>query len=392
MSRQASRRGIVLTLIAVAPLAWELDGSTALVVTTSPVSRGTIERRIVAKGTLEAAVAVQVAAQVDGEIDALDADQNAAVTAGEILARIDSASADGQLRDAEATCGAAEIELSRAQHAADDARERAARAERLTSAQMIARADLDATETTLDEANAALAAAESEVMRTRAALRQASAFREQTIIRSPIDGIVTSRHVVVGQTVATNPQSPALFTIAADLKQLRLPVRLDASDAEAVHAGDPVTFEVAAFPSETFHGTVAELRPAAAGGMVISYSLIVDVANANGTLTPGLTATLNLQASRHDNVVRIPNRALAFHPQAELLDTFSASTVAAIDAGTPAAQGQLGQVWQYDGKQFIGITVRTGLSDGTSTELLSGGVRSGDLLTTGATPEQRSRD
>jgi HlyD family secretion protein len=333
-----------------------------------------------------------VAAQVAGEIDALNADRSAAVTAGEVLARIDSASADGQLRDAEATCGAAEIELSRAQRAADDARQRAARAESLTSAQMIARADLDATETTLDEANAGLAAAESEVMRARAALRQASAFREQTIIRSPIDGIVASRNVVVGQTVASNPQSPALFTIAADLKQLRLLVRLEASDVEAVHAGDPVTFEVATVPNETFHGTVAEVRPAAAGGMVIGYSLIVDVPNANGTLTPGLTATLNLQASRRDNVVRIPNRALAFHPQAELLDTFSVRAVAASDADIPAAQGQLGQVWLYDGKQFIGITVRTGLSDGTWTELLSGRVHSGDLLTTGATPEQRSRD
>jgi len=386
------RRSIVLALIAVAPLAWELDGSTALVVTTAPATLGTIDRRIIVRGTLEPAAAIPVVAPVAGQIDVVNVEPNAPVTAGEMLARIDGAPADQQLRDAEAACGAAEIELSRAQHAADEARQHAAQAERLTSAQMIARADLDATETSFDEANAEVTAAESEVLRTRAALRQASALREQTIVRSPIDGIVTAQNAVVGQTIDATSPSPVLFTIAADLKQLRLGVRVEASDIDAVHAGDPVTFEVAAFPHEPFHGTVAELRPEAAGAAVIGYSMIVDVPNADGRLAPGLTATVSLQASRRDNVVRIPNRALAFRPQAEMLDTFTERSVAAIDLASPPAPGQLGQVWQYDGKQFIGISVRTGVSDGTWTELMSGRLRSGDLLATGATPEQRSRD
>jgi len=391
MSRPTSRRWVALTLIAVAPLAWELDGSTGLVVSTTPVSRGTIARRIVARGTLEAVAVAQVEAQVAGEIDSLNADEHSAVTAGEVLARIDSASADGQLRDAEALCGAAETELSRAERAADEARQRAARAESLTSARMLPRVNLDATEASLDEANADVAAAESEVMRTLAAVRQATAFREQTIIRSPIDGIITSRNLVVGQTITANPQSPVLFTIAADLKQLRLPVRREASDVESVHTGDSVTFDVSTYPNETFHGTVAELRPVPAGVTVISYSMIVDVPNADGKLRPGLTATVNLEASRHDNVVRIPNSALAFRPEAEMLDTYAETKVVSIDSQQPAAKGQVGQVWQYDGNRFTRITVRTGLSDGTWTELMSGSVNSGDLLATAATFEQRSR-
>ena len=386
-----TRRWVVVGLIAAAPLVCERDSSTALVVTTAPASKGTIERRIVARGTLEAAAVAEVGAHVAGAIDSVTADENSLVTAGEILARIDSASADEQLRDAEALCGAAETELSRAESAADAARQRAARAESLTLARMLARADLDATETSLDEANADVAAAESEVVRTRAAVRQASAFREQTIIRSPIDGIVTARNAVVGQTVAATPESPALFTIAADLTQLRLPVRLDASDAEGVHAGDRVAFEVAMYPNATFHGTVAELRPVPAGTTVIGYTVMVDVSNADGKLRMGLAATLSLKAARHDNVVRIPTSALAFRPPTEMLDTIAETNVAASDAGNPGANGQAGQVWRYDGTRFIGIAVRTGLSDGTWTELMSGAVNSGDLLVTGATFEQRSR-
>jgi len=391
MSRPASRRWVVLTLIAVAPLAWQLDGGTGIVIATAPVSRGTIARRIVARATLEAVAVAQIEAQIAGKIDSLNADEHSAVTAGEVLARIDSTSADEQLRDAEALCGAAETELSRAERAADEARQRAARAESLTSARMLPRANVDATETSLDEATADVAAAESEVLRTRAAVRQASAFREQTIIRSPIDGIVTSRNAVVGQTITANPQPPVLFTIAADLKQLRLPVRLEASDVDGVRTGESVAFEVATYPDETFHGTIAELRPMPAGITVISYSMVVDVPNADGKLRPGLTATVHLEASRHDNVVRIPNSALAFRPEAEMLDTLAETKVVPIDPEDPAAKGPVGQVWQYDGNRFTAITVRTGLSDGTWTELMGGAISSGDLLATAATLEQRSR-
>jgi HlyD family secretion protein len=387
-----SRRSIVLALVAIAPLAWELDGSTTLVVTGVPATLGTIERRTIVKGTLEVAAAVQVVAPVAGEIDAVNVEPKSAVTAGQVLARIDAAAADQQVRDAEAAFAAAELALSRVQGAADAARQRAALAERLTSAEMIARADLDATETSFDEANAEVTAAESEVLRTRAAWRQATAWREQTLVRSPIDGIVTSRNAAVGQPVDTTSPAPVLFTIAADLKQLRLSVRLDQSDSEAAHAGDPVTFEVTELPGEIFQGTVAELRPVVVGAAVIGYSMIVDVPNATGRLAAGLTASMSLRASRRDNVVRIPNRALAFRPQAELLDTFVESAAPAIDVASPSATGQPGEVWEYDGKQFIGIPVRTGISDGTWSELMSGGVHSGDLLATGATPERRSRD
>src|SRR5262245_37411730 len=196
-----SRRSVFLVFVVIALLIRERDGSTALVVTTAPVTLGTIERRTIVKGTREAAAAVQVAATVAGAIEAIGAELNAAVKSGDVLARIDAAAADQQLGDAEAAFAAAEAELTRVQQMADEARLRAARAERLTSAQMIARADLDASETSFDEANADVAAADAEVQRARAALRQAVAFHEQTIVRSPIDGIVTSRSVVVGQTV-----------------------------------------------------------------------------------------------------------------------------------------------------------------------------------------------
>jgi len=120
--------------------------------------------------------------------------------------------------------------------------------------------------------------------------------------------------------------------------------------------------------------------------------MIVDVLNSDGKLRPGLTATVRLNGARHDNVTRIPNSALSFRPQADMLKALAGTEVAAIDAEDPAAAGQRGQVWEYDGKRFIGITVRTGLSDDLWTELMSGAVNAGDLLATGAMLERRARD
>jgi len=381
--------------MAAASVAWELRGSTELVVTTAEVSTGTIERRIVASGTLAAIVAVEVRTQVSGTIESLNADFNSVVTAGQVLARLGSASVDAQLREAEAERRAAEADLSGAETAAGDARAKLSRAGALAAAKMIPGADFDAAKATLVEATADVAAAESAAARASAAVDRATAIRDQTIIRSPIDGIVVSRNVDVGQTVAATLESPALFTIASDLKHMRLKIDVDQVDVDGVHPGDAVTFKVAAYSRQTFRGTVTELSlqpAAAAGATAVRYTMMIDVANVDVKLRPGQRVTVKFNGSRHDNVVRIPNSALSFRPPADILTAIAETEVPAIDAEDPAAAGELRQVWEYDGKQFIGITVRTGLSDDMWTELMSGSVNAGDFLATSAAFERRSRD
>jgi HlyD family secretion protein len=382
-----------LALAAAALIIGERRGSTGVVVTTIEVSAGTIQRRIVATGTLEAVGSVDVGTQVSGTVESLNVDVNSVVRSGQVLARLDSASVEAQVREAEAERSAADAALSGVETAADAARQNLSRAARLASMQMISHADLDAAEMAVDEANADVAAAESAVARAGAAAAQAATMRDRTIIRAPIDGIVVSRHVDVGQTVAEPSQAPVLFRLASDLKQMRMQITLDGSDVNGVHAGDPVMFEVAAYPGETFRGTVLQvLQPTSTGATAVNVAAIATVANADEQLRPGLTATAKLNGSRRDRVVRIPNLALSFRPPADVLHAMPQIEAPLTDDEGHSAAGTLKHVWKYDGKQFIDVTIHTGVADTEWTELITGTVQVGDRLVTDANLERRRRD
>ena len=233
---------------------------------------------------------------------------------------------------------------------------------------------------------------------------------EHTIIRSPVDGIVIERSVDVGQTLAASVQSPVLFRIAANLERLQVQVDVDESDVGGLTTGDAATFAVDAYPGETFHGTVSQVRvqpvaqqvaTATAVGAstaspatstvatVVSYTTIVDVANDDERLRPGMTADVVLPATRREHAVRIPNSALAFRPPPEVLE--------AIGEVEPPAPGggdydrTLRSVWEYDGRRFTPIAVRAGIADEGWTELVSGSIRPGDALVTSAVVQRRHR-
>ena len=201
----------------------------------------------------------------------------------------------------------------------------------------------------------------------------------------------------VGQTLAASIQPPVLFRISADLKQMQVQVDVDESDVGGLTPGEPATFEVESYRDETFHGTVAQVRiqpvaaqPAAAVSgppgaatasvpSVVSDAVIVDVDNADERLRPGMTAQVALAGVRHDHAVRIPDRALQFHPPPDVL-------LALGERETPGAP----TVWEFDGTQLTPIAVRAGLAGDGWTELLSGPIRSGDALVTSAAVQRRS--
>src|SRR5262245_6919348 len=417
---------LALTVAALgSALAWGFRTTTEVQVSTAPVTDGQITRRILATGTLQAVTTVEVGAQVSGVIASLAADYNSLVHAGQIVATLDASAYDAQLREAVAEREEADAALKRAdadvsgfKTAMEDAQMKLTRAEALWDAQLIPRADLDAARVAVDEARADVAAGQATVVQATAGVDQARASVDQaavnashTIIRSPVDGIVLERAVDVGQTLAATVQSPTLFRIAGNLERLQVQVDVDESDVGGLTLGEPVTFDVDAYPGETFHGTISQVRvqpvaqqtvvaTAVGGGTtqpatstvatVVSYTTIVDVANLDQRLRPGMTADVLLPVARREHAIRIPNGALAFRPPPELLAAIGEVEPPSSSAAG-GADGPVRSVWEYDGRQFTPIAVRPGVADEGWTELLSGAIRPGDELVTGAVLQRRHR-
>jgi HlyD family secretion protein len=403
--RRSMRLGLALLAVLLAALmAWAVHRKADVQVITAPVTVGSIDRRIVATGTLQAVTTVDVGTQVSGVVQSLDVDFNSTVRSNQVLARLDSAAYEADLQAAQASLAQARADARRLTTAIDDARVKLARAEQLFSRQLIAQADVDAARIAAASADADLKAQESQVVQAEAAVHEAGVNLEHTIIRSPIDGIVVGRDVDVGQTVAASFQAPVLFAIAADLKRMQLQVDVDESDVGGLSTGEPATFTVDSYPDDTFSGRVLEVRlqpnveqtaaaaPTAAGaspaigaaGTLVSYTAIVDVANPDERLRPGMTALVLLGGARRDHAIRIPNGALAFRPPPQVLQSLGEPGIAAETTSRTDGDGRVGHVWRYDGSQFTPVAVRTGLADDGWTELVSGPLRSGDLLVTGA--------
>jgi len=416
---------LVLIIIAAlgGAIAWAFRTTTEVEVSTAPVTDGQITRRILATGTVQAVTTVEVGAQVSGIVSSLDADYNSVVHAGQIVATLDASAYDAQLREAVAEREEADAALKRAdadvtgfKTAVEDAQMKLTRADALWDRQLIARADLDAARVAVDEAKADLAAGQASVVQAMAAVDQAKAAVDQsavnashTIIRSPVDGIVIERAVDVGQTLAATVQSPTLFRIAGNLERLQVQVDVDESDVGGLTPGELVTFDVDAYPGERFHGTISQVRvqpiaqqtatATAVGGSttqspatttvatVVSYTTIVDVANLDQRLRPGMTADVVLPVARREHAIRIPNSALAFRPPPDLL-----AAIGEVEPpSSPPADGTVRAVRQYDGRQFTPIAVRAGVADEGWTELVSGSIRPGDELVTGAVLQHRHR-
>jgi HlyD family secretion protein len=204
----------------------------------------------------------------------------------------------------------------------------------------------------------------------------------KTIITSPIDGVVISRDVDVGQTVAASLSAPTLFVIAADLAKMQVVANIDESDVGNITDGQAVTFRVDAYPTETFRGTVSQVRlnPTTVQN-VVTYAAIIDAPNPGMTLKPGMTATINIEVARRDAVLRIPNAALRFKPDADVLARFGARGTAA--AQTSARKSAT--VWVLEGGAISPVAVTIGASDASLTEVTGGSLAEGAQIVTRAT-------
>jgi HlyD family secretion protein len=362
----------LITVTALSVAIYARRSSPAPEIATDVVTRGSIAKVISASGTLEAVETVQVGTQVSGSVQGLYADFNSIVRKGQVLARLDPSLIQADINRAQATLLGAEADRERFGVTLADAETKLQRARELFARQLIPQTDLDTAEMARQTADAQVRAAHAQVTQAKAALSQTQVNLAKTVITSPIDGIVISRSVDVGQTVAASLQAPTLFTIAADLSQMQVNANIDESDVGSIHEGQPVTFTVDAYPNQVFRGTVRQVRlnPVVVQN-VVTYAAIVNAPNRDFQLKPGMTANLTVEVTRRDNVLRIPAPALRFKPAAT--------------TGKPASPSDRSTVWVVDGDVLRPVQVKVGLTDGTFTELVDGAVDEGTTLATRAT-------
>jgi HlyD family secretion protein len=374
--------GLVAT--AGAGVATRSSATTKPKVTTVEVGKGRLVQAISATGTLEAVTTVNVGTQVSGTIQSLAADYNDFVRKGQVLARLEPSLFQTQVEQAEANLVRAEADVERLKVARDSAKLALDRSVKLAEKRLVSDADLEAAQVAVASADAQVRSAEASVAQSRASLNQVRVNFEHTVITSPIDGIVVSRAVDTGQTVAASMQAPTLFVLAADLTKMHLNASIDESDVGSIEAGQSVTFRVDAYPDEDFTGRVAQVRlQPVVSQNVVTYAAVIDVDNAALKLKPGMTATVTVEVARRDETLMVPAAALRFKPTAAVMAALGGST----GGPAPACAGQAdcGVLWVYDGTTIRGTAVRTGITNGTAIEIVGAEVPEGTTVVSAVT-------
>ena len=391
------------------------EASKAPMPVTAVVTRGDVIARVDATGALAAVTTVQVGSQVSGTIKALHADYNSEVRKGQVVAELDPSLFQTQVEQARATLIKAQSDVDRAKVEVDDTATKARRAQELADQKLISRNDLETALAAAAQAEASLKSAEAQVTQARAALNQNQVSLDHTIIRAPIDGIVISRSVDVGQTVAASMSAPTLFVIAQDLQHMQVSASIDESDIGRIAPGQAVAFRVDAYPTQTFHGMVSQVRlEPKTEQNVVSYTTMIDVPNEDLKLKPGMTANVTVQIAMNENVLRVPNAALRFRAAeqvaggsqvrgfagAQVRTEFAASQVRTGFAGSqvggtsgqgngPSAPGTVagernfGRVFVLRNGELVPVRVRTGVTDGAMTAIVDGELKEGDQVVTG---------
>jgi HlyD family secretion protein len=388
---QPRSRGKIRTALWIAIALFILGGVTALVVRrararpqvqydTVAVDRGTIAAKVTATGSLSALLTVQVGSQVSGRVQQLFVDYNSTVKKGQTIAKLDPLLFDAAVQQARANYLSLQGGLSKDQAQENNTKLIFDRTKALVEQKVMAQSDLDTASANYQAAQAQVEADKSNLESARAMLNQAEVNRGYTTIISPIDGIVISRNVDVGQTVAASFQAPTLFVIAQDLRHMQVDTNVGEADVGRLTAGMTATFTVDAYPGRPFTGRLRQIRNAAQTIQnVVTYDAVIDVDNPNLHLKPGMTANVVFVAAQRDDVVRLRNAALRFQPDPPLLERIGVKPPASDSSGQPSAHRT---VWVLRRSQPVPVAISTGISDGTWTELLSGNIQPGDALIT----------
>jgi HlyD family secretion protein len=409
--------GAIAFLIVKKP--WAKD-STAITFSTVTVSKGAIAAQVTANGTLSAVGTVQVGAQVSGRVLELHADFNDKVKKGQVIAKLDESVLKAQIDQSAANLALAAANVNKAEVGLADADRQLKRQRTLQAQQLVAGATVESAEVAYDTARAALAAAKATRAQAAANLAQARLSLSYATIYSPVDGVVLSRAVDVGQTVAASLQAPTLFTIAEDLARMQIDTAVSEGDVGRLVEGMKATFTVDAFPGRQFEGVIRQVRnaPTTTQG-VVTYDAVIDVDNTDKALRPGMTANVTFVLAQVAEAIKIPNSAIRFKPTREQLQAVfpeladrggrgsngrGRGSDGAGRTGGPGGSGGPGGMGgsmggagnRPPGREFGDkkpvyklvngrpqrVLIKPGLTDGSSTEMLEGELEPGDQLIT----------
>jgi HlyD family secretion protein len=397
------------------------------------IDKGNIEALVITTGSLNPVITVDVGSQVSGKIDKLYVDFNSRVKEGQVIAELDQAQFITRVKQNEANYKSAEASLEKTKVTLDNTKKKYDRAMNLFEKDLISFEEKEAIETQYYSAMADIQSSEARLEQADSQLDSSKVDLTYTIIKSPIDGIVINRRVNIGQTVAASFQAPVLFQIANDLSKMQVECSVDEADIGKVKEGQKVRFTVDAFPDENFTGKVSQVRYAPEIVQnVVTYTTIVEVNNPELKLRPGMTATVSVVTGEAKNVLRVPNSALRFNPSLspeemrELMESMRQEmrerregssrpegSRPGEDAHRQATQRpgsgqhasgmrgfsmqgarmrQFARVWMEDesGKLKMAF-VRTGVTDNSYTEVVSGSLKEGQLVITGETSGQEDR-
>ena len=354
------------------------DTSVRFSFTTLEVTRGDIVSTVTATGELSAVDVVEVGTQVSGRIEEIYVDFNSQVKSGQLIALIDPSVAELELREAEANLAVSVASVQSAQASLQDSERKLRRNRELWAKNLIARSEVDTSETDVELKKASLSEARSKVVQNRTTVERKRTNLNYTKINSPISGVVIDRKVDAGQTVAAGYQTPTLFKIAKDLTQMQIKTKVDEADIGNIKNGQKVTFRIDAFPDEEFEGKVSQVRIAPeTSDNVVTYTVIIAVNNSEQRLMPGMTANVSIETQRASNILRLPAASLRFTPSEELLKT------ASIDKSLLLNKKSMNEaiVWtENKGKLSRAVEVVTGISDNRWTQLVKGNVSEGEKL------------
>lgn len=348
---------------------------------TEKVTKGDIHASVTATGTMNAVTTVLVGTQVSGTIKQLFVDYNSIVKKGQPLAQIDPAVFQAQVEQARANLQSAAANVEKSEASLLDAKRTLERNRTLFERNFIARSDLDTSETNYQSAKAQVNVGKAQVEQARASLQLARTNLQYTRILSPVDGMVISRNVDVGQTVAASFQTPTLFNIAQDLTQMQIDTNIDEADIGKIVVGQPVQFSVDAYPDIVFNGKVSEIRSAPTTvSNVVTYVVVIKVDNPEFKLKPGMTANVTIIIDQKQGVLKIPNAALRFKWTEEKAGEKgkAGATAKKPEAGKEVPGRRTQGLWILENDKPKRVPVTLGISDGSYTEIAAGDLKEGD--------------
>lgn len=365
---------------------------------TSEVKKGDLIVTVTATGTLQPVEQVEVGTEVSGTMKAVLVDYNSVVKKGQVLAKLDTTKLEAQVLQSEATLKYAKAKLDEIKATVAETQSKVNRFKEsleLSGGKVPSRTEYDAADAALKRAKAQEATARADIAKAEATLKSNRSDLEKATIRSPIDGIVLERKVEPGQTVAASLQTPLLFKLAEDLKQMELNIFVDEADIGQVVQGQSAIFTVDAFPEKKFPAKVKEARYASkTENNVVTYEAVLELDNSEMLLRPGMTATAFITVKSIPDATLIPNAALRFTPpqdkprsSGQTGNNLLTSLISRRPSGAgqrPPQQKQMDNtaVWKVEGQNIVRIPVKTGATDGTMTQVLEGNLVPGTSVAT----------